>query len=53
MVIYRLRPEGRRDKGRIGCLQDRKVLRKDLAMVTWEGGLKEAHATDEFCVGQG
>jgi hypothetical protein len=31
MVICSLRDEGRRAKGRIGGLQDRKVLRKDLA----------------------
>jgi hypothetical protein len=44
MVICRLRAEGRRDKGRICGLQDKKVLRKDLVVVTWEGGLKEAPA---------
>jgi hypothetical protein len=39
MVICILRAEGRRDKGRIGCLRDRKVLRKDLAMVSSHGHL--------------
>jgi hypothetical protein len=48
MVICTLGDEGRRAKGRIGCLRDRKVLRKHLAMVTWEGGLKEAPAQDEI-----
>ena len=46
--ICKLRVEGRRAKGRIGCLRDKKVLRKDLAVVTWEGGLKEAPAQDEI-----
>jgi hypothetical protein len=48
MVACNLRAEGRRDKGRIGCLRDRKVLRKDLATVSNHGhlgsGLKEAPA---------
>ena len=52
MVIWRLRVEGRRDKGRIGCLRDRKVLRKDLAMVSSHGHLgrwlKEAATQDEI-----
>jgi hypothetical protein len=39
MVICRLRAEGRRAKGRIGCLRDRKVLRKDLAAVSSHGHL--------------
>jgi hypothetical protein len=39
VVICRLKAEGRRDKGRIGCLQDRKVLRKDLDMVSSPGHL--------------
>jgi hypothetical protein len=47
-VIFILRAEERMAKGRIGCLRERKVLRKGLAtflvMVTWEGGLKEAPA---------
>jgi hypothetical protein len=39
MVICRLRAGGRRSKGRIGCLRDRKVLRKDLALVSSHGHL--------------
>jgi hypothetical protein len=39
MVICRLRAEGRRDKGQIGCLRDRKVLRKDFAAVSSRGHL--------------
>ena len=39
MVICRLRAEGRRAKGRIGFLRDRKVLRKDLAAVSIRGHL--------------
>jgi hypothetical protein len=31
--------KGRRDKGRLGCLQDRKVLRKDLSVVSSCGHL--------------
>jgi hypothetical protein len=38
-VICRLRTEGRRAKGRIGCLRDKKVLRKDLATVSSLGHL--------------
>jgi hypothetical protein len=34
-----LRAEGRRDNGRIGCLRDKKVLRKDLAVVSSRGHL--------------
>jgi hypothetical protein len=39
MVVYKLRVEGRRDKGRIGCLCDRKMLTKDLAVVSIHGHL--------------
>jgi hypothetical protein len=39
VVICILRAKGRRDKGRIGDLQDRKVLRKDLAVVSSHGHL--------------
>jgi hypothetical protein len=39
MVICRLRAEGWRAKGRIGCLRERKVLRKDLAVVSSRGHL--------------
>jgi hypothetical protein len=39
MVICILRAEGRRDKGRIGGLRDRKVLRKDLVVVSSHGHL--------------
>jgi hypothetical protein len=34
VVICRFRAEGRRAKGQIGGLRDRKVLRKDLAAVS-------------------
>jgi hypothetical protein len=34
-----LRAEGRRDNGRIGCLRDKKVLRKDLTTVSSRGHL--------------
>jgi hypothetical protein len=39
MVICRLRVEGRSAKGQIGCLRERKVLRKDLAAVASRGHL--------------
>jgi hypothetical protein len=39
MVIYKLRAEGRRAKGRIGCLRDRKVIRKALTAVSIHGHL--------------
>jgi hypothetical protein len=39
VVICRLRVEGRRAKGRIGCLRDKKVLRKDLTTVSSRGHL--------------
>jgi hypothetical protein len=52
MVICRLRVEGRRDKGQIGCRRERKLLRKDLAVVSSHGhlgsGLKEAPVQDEI-----
>jgi hypothetical protein len=34
MVVCSLRAEERREKGIFGCLQDKKVLRDDLAMVS-------------------
>jgi hypothetical protein len=37
MVICILRAEGRRDKGRIGGLRDKKVIRKDLATISSRG----------------
>jgi hypothetical protein len=39
VVICRLRVEGRRAKGRIGCPRDRKVIRKDLVAVSNHGHL--------------
>jgi hypothetical protein len=39
VVICRLRDEGRRDKERIGGLRDRKVIRKDLTLVSSHGHL--------------
>jgi hypothetical protein len=39
MVICRLRAEGRKAKGRIGCPRDRKVIRKDLVVVSSHGHL--------------
>jgi hypothetical protein len=39
MVICILRAQGRRDKGRIDFLRDKKVLRKDLATVSSHGHL--------------
>jgi hypothetical protein len=39
MVICRLSVEGRRDKGQIGRLRDKKILRKDLATVSSHGHL--------------
>jgi hypothetical protein len=39
MVVCRLRVEGRRAKGRIGCLRERKMLRKDLEAVSSHGHL--------------
>jgi hypothetical protein len=50
MVICILRAEGMRSKGRISCLRDIKVPRKDLVAVSSHGhlgsGLKEALAQD-------
>jgi hypothetical protein len=48
MVICILSIEGRREKGRIGCLQDKNELKRDLAVVTLEGGLKEVSTEDEI-----
>jgi hypothetical protein len=39
MVIFILRAGGRRSKGRIDCLRDKKVIRKDLAAVSSHGHL--------------
>jgi hypothetical protein len=39
VFICILRAEGRRDKGQIGCLRDRKVIRKDLVTVSSYGHL--------------
>jgi hypothetical protein len=39
MVICILRSEGTRDKGSIGCLRDKKVLRKDLVTISSCGHL--------------
>jgi len=45
LVMCSLRAEERRAKGRIGCPRDRKVPRKDLAVISSRGhlggGLKE------------
>jgi hypothetical protein len=40
VVICILRVEGRRDKGRIGGLRDREVIRKDLTAVSSHGHLE-------------
>jgi hypothetical protein len=39
VVICILRAEGRRSKGQIGGIRDKKVIRKDLAMVSGCGHL--------------
>jgi hypothetical protein len=39
LVICRLRDEERRDKDRVSGLRDRKVLRKDLSVVSSRGHL--------------
>jgi hypothetical protein len=52
MFICRLRAEERRTKVRIGCIRDKKVLRKDLVTVSNRGhpgsGLKEAPVQDDI-----